>query len=142
LSILVPKSLHLDCRAATLAEQGEGAPDDLLSQRQLAQWFGICTSWLENARSKGFGPPFIRLSGSRVRYRRESVIEWLKTREQTRTGEKPICAPDPAQGQPQPDPMPPRNPRIVPRPVRQREPQPARQTVHRVPFAPRPASAA
>lgn len=53
-----------------------GADDELLTPMEMAQWLKKSLQWLEFARSKGFGPPFIRI-GRNVRYRRQDVREWL-----------------------------------------------------------------
>ena len=77
-----PKHLHLDRRAARLAAEGADArPDDLLTTKAVAAWFGVSVSWLEIGRSKGYGPPFIRVAPRRIRYRRSSVLAWLAERE-------------------------------------------------------------
>ena len=78
---------HLDRRATDLAEKGEGAPDDLLSTIETAIWLGVSTQFLEIGRSKGYGPPFIRIAPRRVRYRREDVLMWLKSRTHRCTSE-------------------------------------------------------
>jgi hypothetical protein len=54
----LPLRHHLDRRAAGLADEGHGDPDNLLSTPALAEWLGVSTQWLEVGRSKGYGPPF------------------------------------------------------------------------------------
>jgi len=76
---------HLDRRAAELIEEGTGRPDDLLSTPELAKWFGVSTQWVEIARHRGIGPPWIALSPRRVRYRRSAVWSWLDGRVRTST---------------------------------------------------------
>jgi predicted DNA-binding transcriptional regulator AlpA len=75
-----PRRHHLDRRADLLAEYGDGNPDDLLKTRAVADWLGVSTQWLEIGRSKGYGPPFVRFSPRRVRYRRGDILKWLKER--------------------------------------------------------------
>lgn len=41
-------------------------------------------SWLQQARWKGNGPPYIKL-GRRVMYERQAVIDWLRQRSRTST---------------------------------------------------------
>ena len=41
---------------------------------------GITARWLELAAHKGEGPPYIKISGRHVRYRREDVEAWLASR--------------------------------------------------------------
>jgi len=51
-----------------------------LSTRETADWLGNSVQWLEIGRSRGYGPPFVRVSPRVIRYRRGDVIEWLKAR--------------------------------------------------------------
>ena len=76
----VPKRHYLDRRAASLAEQGRGDPDDLLDTPTVADWLGTSPEWLEIGRSKGYGPKFVKLNPKRVRYRRADVLTWLGER--------------------------------------------------------------
>lgn len=75
-----PVRHHLDGRARSLIEQNVDHPDDLLTTRKLADWLGVSAQFLEIARSKNFGPTFIRLSPRLVRYRRADVLQWLEAR--------------------------------------------------------------
>ena len=81
-----PKSFHLDKNASRLIEWGRaaGAPDDLLTTKQLAHWLGYAVGTLELMRIRGDGPRYIKLPG-RVVYRRSDVIEWLLERQATST---------------------------------------------------------
>jgi len=76
----VPIRHHLDRRAVELVEDGAGNLHDLLSTGATADWLGVSPQWLEIGRSKGYGPPFVRLSPRRVRYRRDDVVGWLRER--------------------------------------------------------------
>ena len=77
----VPGSFHLDKRALTIIDAGEGTDDDLLSTAQMAQWFGVCETWfIIRRRTPEVGPPYLRLSPQRVRYRRGAVKQWLAQR--------------------------------------------------------------
>jgi predicted DNA-binding transcriptional regulator AlpA len=77
----LPENHHLDRRAHVLLEVGsEGGDDDLLPPPAIADWLGLTSAWLAVARSKGYGPPFIKLSATRVRYRRGDVRQWLAER--------------------------------------------------------------
>ena len=72
---------HLDRRAADIAEKGrEGDPDDLLTTKEEADWLGVSPQWLEIGRSKGYGPPFVRVGPRHIRYRRGWTIQWLEER--------------------------------------------------------------
>jgi predicted DNA-binding transcriptional regulator AlpA len=75
-----PQSFHLDRRAEALAEAGAGNPDDLIDTRALADWLGVSTQWAEIARHRGVGPPFVRVTPRRIRYRRADVLAWLRER--------------------------------------------------------------
>ena len=86
----IPRRLHLDRRANRLIEYGAaaGAPDDLLTTQQVADWIGYSKQWLEIGRHRGYGPPFVKVgTNGRVRYRRSDVIEWLAERTHQRTSE-------------------------------------------------------
>jgi predicted DNA-binding transcriptional regulator AlpA len=76
----LPQRHYLDRRADRLAEEGRGAPDDLLTTPAVADWLGVSRQWLEIGRNKGYGPKFVKLNPKRVRYRREDVLTWLKAR--------------------------------------------------------------
>lgn len=69
---------------AIMADGVTGSDDDLLDTKQMAEWLGRSTQWLEIGRSKtdtgGYGPPFIRISQRCVRYRRGDVKDWLHSR--------------------------------------------------------------
>jgi predicted DNA-binding transcriptional regulator AlpA len=84
-----PKTHHLDRRADAIAEQGKegGTADDLLSTPEVAGWFGVSKEFLENARHRGYGPPFIRIGPKRIRYRRGDCLQWLDQRTHRSTSE-------------------------------------------------------
>ena len=76
-----PKTHHLDRRARELRDTDLGHDDRLLTTPQVAEWLHVSRSWLEAGRSRGYGPPFVRI-GRRVRYRVGCVKTWLAHREQ------------------------------------------------------------
>jgi hypothetical protein len=80
-----PKHHHLDKRAADLIAAGAGDPDDMLTTKELAAWFGVSTQWLEIGRSRGYGPLFVRLSPRMTRYKRSAALAWLAEREHAST---------------------------------------------------------
>lgn len=88
---------HLDKRAADLIAAGAGNPDDLLTTRQVALWLSMSVITLEIWRSKGMGPPFIKLTPRMVRYQRGGVLNWLANRR---------CAPTLNQWCPKANPLP------------------------------------
>jgi hypothetical protein len=74
-----PKQHHIDKRADALIGVS-GDDDDLLTTREIAEWFGVSEQWLEIGRSKGYGPPFLRMSERCIRYRRGNAREYLRKR--------------------------------------------------------------
>jgi predicted DNA-binding transcriptional regulator AlpA len=81
--------LHLDKRAHQLAEMtgDDETPDDLLTTREVATWFGVSSQWLEIGRGKNYGPPYLQLGNNVVRYHRGKCKEWLHTRVRTTTAD-------------------------------------------------------
>jgi predicted DNA-binding transcriptional regulator AlpA len=78
----------LDKRAHQIADAAPpGNDDDLLTTACMMEWLAVSRQWLEIGRSKGWGPPWVRLAPRVVRYRRGDVIEWLKERTHRRTAE-------------------------------------------------------
>jgi predicted DNA-binding transcriptional regulator AlpA len=71
---------HLDRRAGELIAAGAGDSDDMLDTKRVAAWLGMSVITLEIWRSKGKGPPFIKLTPRMVRYRRKDVLYWLAKR--------------------------------------------------------------
>ncbi|MER8780339.1 helix-turn-helix domain-containing protein [Mesorhizobium sp. M0954] len=78
-------NLHLDKRADNLVSAVAGDDEDLLNTAQTAKLLGVSTQWLEIGRTKGYGPPFIRIGLRNIRYRRDSLREWLKSRAEYRS---------------------------------------------------------
>ena len=74
-------SFHLDRRAAELSASGAFLnPDQLLNTNETAAWLGVAPITLRIWRSRGEGPPFIRVSRRGIRYQRKSVVEFLRER--------------------------------------------------------------
>src|SRR5262245_47415452 len=77
----VPKRHHLDKRANLLvAAAVDGTDDDLLTEKEMAEWFHCSVQWLAIGRSRGYGPPYERLGPRLVRYHRSKVKAWLNER--------------------------------------------------------------
>jgi predicted DNA-binding transcriptional regulator AlpA len=76
---------HLDRRAGELIAIGAGDPNDLLTTKDVAAWFGMSVITLEIWRSKGKGPPFTKLTPRMIRYRRGDALNWLAKRTCTST---------------------------------------------------------
>jgi hypothetical protein len=84
----IPTSHYLDKRADSIAAQIAALPDDtLLSTADLACWLGVSIQFLTIGRSRGYGPAFVRLSATAVRYRVSNVRRWLTERTFARTAE-------------------------------------------------------
>ena len=83
----LPAYHHIDRRAGALAAASAGAPDDLFATRELADWLGVSTQWVEIGRHRGYGPRFQRIGPRMIRYRREDVLAWLRERTHKSTAE-------------------------------------------------------
>lgn len=63
------------------------SPTDLyLTAAETAQRLGISRSYLDHARCRGDGPPFVRI-GRAVRYRWGAVVEWAEAHAKRSTSE-------------------------------------------------------
>lgn len=62
-------------------------PDRLLLADEAAQFLRLTPRALENWRSKGDGPPFIRISHRCVRYRFGTLVDWLSKRTSAESSE-------------------------------------------------------
>ena len=83
-----PRRHHIDRRAHQLISLAEREPEDqLLNTKQLAHFLGVSVQWCEIGRCKGYGPPFIRISPKRIRYRWGDILAWLKERTHFATSE-------------------------------------------------------
>lgn len=87
---------HLDKRADQLADSISigGQSEELLRTEKAAQELGVSPAFLVIGRSRGYGPAFIRLGPSVVRYRRSDIVTWLNERLYHSTSEyaeKPRC---------------------------------------------------
>lgn len=81
-----PGRLHLDKRAGKIADEAKNQnPDQLLKTREIASWLGVSIGFLEIGRTRGIGPPFVRLAPRMVRYERGAVISWLEERQRLTT---------------------------------------------------------
>lgn len=61
----------------------------LLTEKEVAKETGFAIRTLQNWRSRGGGPPFVRVSARAVRYRRSDIQRWIETRLLTSTSEYP-----------------------------------------------------
>ena len=78
-----PARHHIDRRAREIIDQLaiDLADDFLLTTLQCANWLGVSTQFLELGRIKGYGPPAVDIAPRVVRYRKNSVLQWLLERE-------------------------------------------------------------
>ncbi len=74
---LPPKSFHFHCRIKQILAANVGAPDDLLTSKEVAVLLGVSLQWVEIARCHGYGPKYEKLSPRRIRYRRSAINEFL-----------------------------------------------------------------
>ena len=54
--------------------------DGLLSEKQAADFFDLTPRALQNWRTKGGGPPYVRVGHRTVRYRMSDLEAWLDSR--------------------------------------------------------------
>lgn len=50
---------------------------DLLATKDAAAYLGISPKTMDNMRSRGKGPSFVKLGGT-VRYRRSDLLDWIE----------------------------------------------------------------
>ena len=53
--------------------------ESLLDESEAAKFLAISVRTLQAWRTRGFGPPFVRL-GRAIRYRLKDLIEWVKSK--------------------------------------------------------------
>lgn len=66
------------------------SPCRVLTVSDTAEFLSATKSWLDQARVRGDGPPFVRIGtgrGARVGYRLIDLESWLESRVRTHTGE-------------------------------------------------------
>jgi excisionase family DNA binding protein len=57
------------------------SPDDLLSDREAAEYLRVPLGTLRNMATRGEAPPSIKI-GKRRLYRRDAVVRWVHAREE------------------------------------------------------------
>jgi hypothetical protein len=84
-----PRRHHIDRRAEKIiGDFNEAdAADDLLTTGAVADWLCVSTQFLEIARSKNYGPRFVRIGPRTIMYRRGDILAWLKQRTFSGTAE-------------------------------------------------------
>mgnify|MGYP006222145491 CR=1 FL=1 len=73
-------------------------PTGLLAEDQAAAFLGMSPRFLQNRRSKGGGPEYIRLSHRCVRYHPDALQRWIDDRSYFSTCQEPSSG-----AQPQPE---------------------------------------
>lgn len=73
-------------RQASNREPPEQSRSPFFVTREAADVLRLKESTLQNWRSKGIGPPFLRF-GSRIVYDREALLAWARERSRTSTTE-------------------------------------------------------
>jgi excisionase family DNA binding protein len=69
-----------------LDSQPSTTVEPLLDQDRVAEQLGVRSKTLEAWRSRGGGPPFVRV-GRLVRYRSSAVESWIRSRERRSTSD-------------------------------------------------------
>jgi hypothetical protein len=88
-----PQRHNLDRHAAKIDADAPGKDDeDLLTTKQVAEWFRVSEQWLEIGRGKNYGPEFEQMGPRIIRYQRGKCREWLKERSYSCTSEYPAEA--------------------------------------------------
>lgn len=54
-----------------------GESPDLVTEVEIAPVVGLSPKTLSNMRSRGEGPPYVRISGRAIRYSRRAVDAWI-----------------------------------------------------------------
>lgn len=89
----VPQAHFIDKCAGELAaslEQDTAASGDAVwSAKTCAKKLNKSPIWLAIGRSRGYGPPFVKLGTRAIGYRPEAVIAWLRSREYHTTKDYP-----------------------------------------------------
>ncbi len=61
--------------------------DRLITETEAAQFLGYTIRALQNWRTRGGGPYFVKVSARSIRYRRRDLISWADDRLQANTSE-------------------------------------------------------
>jgi predicted DNA-binding transcriptional regulator AlpA len=59
----------------------------LFTPKEAATLLKLSRSWLDKARMRGDGPPYIRI-GRSIRYAEAALIQWMKSRQRLSTSEQ------------------------------------------------------
>ena len=61
--------------------------DRLIGEREAASFLGYTDRALQNWRSRGGGPHYVKVSGRSIRYRRRGLNAWIEERLRANTSE-------------------------------------------------------
>lgn len=90
------KRHHFDRHASVIIKSiATGNPDDEFSSDDVAMILRVSTQWLDQARMKGFGPPYDKRGHHDVSYRRGKLIEYLRKRQEAFDTTPRLVAPSP-----------------------------------------------
>jgi hypothetical protein len=83
-----PKRHHIDKHAEHILKDGAtGADDELLTEREMADWWRVSPEWFQQGRLRGYGPQFVTLGPNCIRYTRGAGRTFLRERSFTSTAE-------------------------------------------------------
>jgi hypothetical protein len=74
-----PEKFHIDKRVDGLIAAAPPS-NAMLTTAQMMVWLGVSHQWLEAARARGDGPPYVRVAPRLIRYDVEKVKAWLAWR--------------------------------------------------------------
>jgi predicted DNA-binding transcriptional regulator AlpA len=60
----------------------------LLTEKEAAEMIGLTPRFLQNRRTRGDSPRFVRISARCVRYRASDIVEWAEQRLHSNTSEQ------------------------------------------------------
>ncbi len=69
------------------AQEATSPAITVITPEEAAKLLRLSLSWLAKARMRGDGPPYI-LIGRSIRYREDTLVQWMKGRERLSTSEK------------------------------------------------------
>ena len=53
----------------------------VLNEYEAAEHIGVSVTWLRNNRRAAFAPPFVKYGTKTIRYRRETLDDWVRAQE-------------------------------------------------------------
>ena len=68
--------------------------DRLITEQEAAAFLGVSVRFMQNRRVRGGGPPYVRISGRCIRYRRRDLIAWANDNLEAHTSARPAPTPE------------------------------------------------